>query len=465
MIKPWKIVPVATLAVLGVAACSGDFLSGGQLNTDPNRPTSASAAQLIAGVEPNVWAVWGSDPARVTGMWSQQFLGLISQYVAIYEYQRDENTTNGFHSGLYGGGGLVDLKKADSLATIAKDHHTLGVGQILEGALMGAGADLFGDLVYSQALQGKTNPTLDKQQAVYDSVQKVLSAGIANMALTGATDVGPGAFDLEYGGDPASWTAAAHTLKARFYMHTAKVDGTTAYAAALAEAKQGLNDPTLDFKGRFVATPQTLNNFYYQFNGPPAGRGGYMGVQDTVGGQLAYLVTLLTARNDPRLSQYYDPALESGSNYVSSVRNAPDYQQTFVSTAENMLIWAEAAYRTGDPSTAQVQLNNERALFGLPADAAAAAGGQALLTEILTEEYINDFQLGEEAWNLYKRTCFPNLAPTVSAQKIPRRLYYDAGERQTNTNIPNAGSGVNGSFNQLDPALTTSDGGGACLGQ
>lgn len=385
-------------------------------------------------------------------MWAQQFHGLISQYVSLYQYSRDETTTNGFHSGLYSGGGLVDLKKSDSLAIKANDKHLLGVGQIMEGALMGTGADMFGDLVYSQALQGKSNPTLDKQQAVYDSVQKVLSAGIANMASNNATDAGPGSYDLNYSGDPASWTKLAHTLKARFYMHTAK-GNAAAYTAALAEAKLGLDDPTLDYKGVFQGSPLAETNFYYQFNGP-AGRGGYMGID-------SQFVNLLVARSDPRMADYID----TKADYVSSTRSAPAYQQTFVSTAENLLTWAEAAYRTGDPATALVQLNKARALAGLGPDVAALAGGQALLKEILTEEYINDFQLGEEAWNLYKRTCFPNLVPTVATLKIPRRFYYDSGERQTNTNIPNTGTGVNGSFNQLDPPAANSDAGGACLGQ
>ena len=453
MIKPWKIAPVAALAVIGVVACQGDFLSGGQLSTDPNRPTAASAQQLLAGVQSNIWAYWGSDPARVTGMWVQQFQGIISQYVSLYQYSHDETSTNGFHQGLYSGGGIVDLKKADSLAVKANDKHTLGVGQIMEGALMGTGADMFGDLVYSQALQGKLNPTLDKQQAVYDSVQKVLSAGIVNMASNNPTDLGPGTYDANYGGDPTAWTKLAHTLKARFYMHTAKVNGATAYPLALAEAKLGLDDPGIDYKGVFTTASGAQYNFYYQFNGP-AGRGGYMGIDPQ-------FVNLLVTRNDPRLPNYIDTT----ANYVSAVRNAKDYQQTFVSTAENLLIWSEAAYRTGDPANALLRLNKARALGGLGPDVAAAAGGQTLLTEILTEEYINDFQLGLEAWNLYKRTCFPNITPTVSTLKIPRRFYYDSGERQTNTNIPNTGTGVNGSFNQLDPAAATSAGGGACLGQ
>jgi hypothetical protein len=98
--------------------------------------------------------------------------------------------------------------------------------------------------------------------------------------------------------------------------------------------------------------------------------------------------------------------------------------------------------------------------------AAEVVAGTALLNEILTEKYIVDFQLGEEAWNDYKRTCTPNLAPTAAGTPIPGRLYYDASEQNTDTNIPAPNTGVNGLRNKNDPANATSDGtGAACLGQ
>jgi hypothetical protein len=77
-----------------------------------------------------------------------------------------------------------------------------------------------------------------------------------------------------------------------------------------------------------------------------------------------------------------------------------------------------------------------------------------------------NFQLGEEAWNDYKRTCTPNLVPTAAGQPIPGRLYYDASEQNTDTNIPAPNTGVNGLRNKNDPVNVTSDGtGAACLGQ
>ena len=442
---------VAT-AVAVVGGCN-NFLTGGETSTDPNRQIIATNDQYFVATQENLWAFWGSDPARLAGILTQQFHGVANQYGALdATYSHDENTTNGTHAAIYTSGGLVDIKKLQTGARLVGDSLYVGIAQVEEGALMGTGADLFGDLVYKQALQGVANPALDDQFFVYDSVQQVLSAAIANINSSVAGNVGPGGADLVYGGDPALWTAMAHTLKARFFMHTAEVRGAAAYASALAQAQQGIGSNAGNYFGAFTSTASETN-FYFQFHGP-AGRGGDLAIGTT-------LDTILVRRGDPRDAQYF--AASGNPRWLSATRAADDFQQPFVTYDENTLIWAEAAYRTGDQVTALSKLNEERANHGL---SPVVFAGQALLNEILTEKYIINFQLGEESWNDYKRTCTPNLAPTAAGLPIPGRLYYDASERNTDTNIPLPNTGVNGLRNKNDPVNTTSDGtGAACLGQ
>jgi len=444
---------VAVAAAVAVVGGCNNFLTGGETGTDPNRQIVATNDQYFVATQENLWSFWGSDPARLAGILTQQFHGVANQYGALdATYSHDENTTNGTHAAIYTSGGLVDIKKLQAGARLVGDSLYVGIAQVEEAALMGTGADLFGDLVYKQALQGVANPALDDQFFVYDSVQKVLSAAIANINSSAAGNVGPGGADLVYGGDPALWTAMAHTLKARFFMHTAEVRGAAAYASALTEAQQGISSDAGNYFGAFTATASETN-FYFQFHGP-AGRGGDLG--DGV-----FLDNLLVARNDPRRLQYF--SLAGNPRWLSTTRNAPDFQQPFVTYDENTLIWAEAAYRAGNQVVALQKLNEERANHGLAAEVVA---GTALLNEILTEKYIVDFQLGEESWNDYKRTCTPNLVPTAAGLPIPGRLYYDASERNTDTNIPLPNTGVNGLRNKNDPANATSDGtGAACRGQ
>ena len=458
-----------TLAAVGamsvtLAACHGDFLTGGELSVNPNAPTSATKAQYFAGIETSIWALLGGNPPREAGIFVQQFRGAQSQYQTLNDnYQIDESVTNGQHTSIYGPGGLVDIKTLEDAAIASKDSIYLGIARVQEGITMGTGADIFGDLVYSQALQNLKNPKLDDQLTVYDSVQKVLSAAIVNLAVTpNATNVGPQGNDLVYGGDPAAWSTLAHTLKARFYMHTGEVRPTTAYAAALAEAKLGISSDAGNYVGAFTQTANE-QNFYYAFNFP-AGRAGYLLPNE-------YFDKLLEARHDPRRTDYFqlDVAADTAVQ-LSGVRIAPDFQQPYVTYDENTLIWSEAAWRTGDYATARVKLNEERANHGLGPDTAST--NQSLLDEILIEEYIAEFQVGIEPWNNYKRTCTPNIVPpagaanSVTGGKVPARLFYDAGEVATDNNYPPPKTGVNGLRNKNDPPNATSDGTGApCIGQ
>lgn len=466
-----KLSALAMLGLLSVAGCGDGFLKGGDLTVNPNQPLVATTAQRFQGIEVELWSLLGSDIPRETGILSQQFFGNQSQYKSLQTaYTVDPNTTNGAHSGLYGGGGLIDIATLEKETAAAGDSIFLGIAQVQEGLLMGTGADLFGDLVYSQALSGKPNPMLDDQLAVYDSVQKVLSAAIVNLATTkSVANTGPGTLDRVYNGSPARWSALAHTLKARFYLHTAEVR-PGAYASALAEAKLGIMSDAGNYVGAFTSNTNE-KNFYYQFN-VEAGRSGYVIPNP-------FLNKLLLSRKDPRNEAYF--ALDTAGKAVnlSATRLAADYRQPFVTYDENTLIWAEAAYRTGDYATALAKLNQERMHNGLSAETVVGSDptvvsgsnssvvtGTSLLNEILLEEYISDFQLGIESFNLYKRTCTPNLVPTVKGQKIPRRLFYDTSEQQTDTNIPPAGTGANGFANKNDPANATSDGTGAvCVGQ
>jgi hypothetical protein len=444
--KTLNIGTVAAMALLAGATACGNFLSGGELSTDPNRPTQATSAQLFVGIQSNIWAELQSDPVRITEMWAQQLTGSNFQYVNIYNYGVSEQTTNGFHAALYTGGGLVDIRKLEAQSLAAGDSVFLGIAQVQEALLMGTGADLFGDLVYSHALKGEANPPLDPQLTVYDSVQAVLSRAIVNLAARGPTNFGPGAADLAYHGNPVKWTKLAHTLKARFYLHTAEVR-PGAYAQALVEAPLGITNPADNFVAVFSGNTNE-QNFWYQFD--VVQRAGYLTPN-------AGFVSLLQQRNDPRLAQYFN----AKQTDLAPALLAPDYTQPLVTANEDLLIWAESAYRTGDEATALKELNAERALVGLPP--LFGLSGQPLLAEILTEKYIADFQ-SIEAWNDYKRTCTPNLVPVVAGKKIPARFYYDASERQTDTSIPLPTQQPTRNAN--DPPNAVSDATGqACLGQ
>jgi hypothetical protein len=440
---------LGVLAIVGTTGACNSFLTGGELSTDPNRPTSGTPQARFAAVQGSVWALLSSDPARLTSVWTQQFEGAGIQYGPVNDYVHDETTTGGFEAGLYTGGGLVDIREVESEARASGDSLLLGQTEVLEGLMIGTGADLFGDLVYSQALTNTPNPTLDNQMDVYAALQTVLSDALTNLAATGPTNFGAGNSDLVYGAnDPTTqgekWTALAHTVKARLFLHTAEVN-PGAYASALSEAQLGITDPDDDYKAVWSGD-LFEQNYWYQFD--VVQRAGYIAPGP-------FLVNLLTTTSDPRLHQYFNSTVTD----ISDARLDPGFSQPLVTAQENLLIWSEAAYRTGATGPALTELNAARAIAGVPA---VAASGSALLKAILTEKYIAMFQ-NIEAWNDYKRTCFPNFTPTVTGLIIPARLFYDLSERQTDTNMP--APAAQPSRNANDPANAFDDFGVACKGQ
>jgi hypothetical protein len=430
-----------------VAACSDNFLTGGELSNDPNRPTQATSAQLFVGIQSATWAELSSDMARVTNMWSQQLLGTNVQYVDLYHYGVSEQITNGFHAALYTGGGLVDIRRLEQQTAAAHDTVFHGIAEVMEALLMGTGADLFGALTYSHALTNEQNPPLDPQLAVYDTVQALLSRAIIELGATGPTNAGPGASDLSYGGNAAQWVKLAHTLKARFLMHTAELRPTV-YATVASEAKVGIVDPADNFNAVFSGNAQE-QNLWYQF--AVVQRPGYIAPDPQ-------FVALLQSRSDPRLTTYFN----ADASDLNDALLSPSAPQPLVTATEGLLLWAEALQRVGNDAGALTRLNQGRAAAGLPAESGTPTG-RPLLSEILLEEYIADFQ-SIEAWNLYKRTCTPNLTPVVAGRKIPARFPYDISERNTNTNIPPLSAQPVRNAN--DPANATSDAtGAACVGQ
>lgn len=456
---------VAALPLLGAAGCT-DFLSSGEAQDDPNRPTSSTRGQRLVSALANVWAFQTGQFPRLTSMWMQQFAGTDRQYQALGIYEISEGTYGGAWGGLgssgaggvYAGAGLLDLRGIQEESRAANDRVFLGIAQTLEALTIGTAASLWGDIPYSQALVEST-PTLDTQLDVYDALQKLLDEAIAN--LGSGQGLGPGSADRAYGGNAAKWTQLAYTLKARYYMHTAEVRGTAAYAAALQATQRGISTPANDFRAMHTNTPGEMN-LWHQFI--EIERQGYISPGE-------FLVDLLKETDDPRLERYFEEgstgefigappgsAFSPSFSSLSSSRNDPDFDQPIVTHAENLLIAAEAAYQTGSEATALARLNAAREMDDVDP---IVATGRSLLEAIMREKYIQLFQ-NLEVYNDWKRTCYPNITPAANRAEIPARFLYPVDERQTNPNVPSVAEQP--ARNANDPPGGTLNSAAACLG-
>lgn len=460
----------ATLLAVSIGAC--DFIDISQ--TDPNIITKPQLAELFTGAQVLSYAFAEGNIARVSSVYMQQLGGADRQFAGIDKYEIGEDEVSGAFDAVYGGGGLVDLRKGRAIADSVGCDECSALFQIHEAYLIGMTASTFGDIPYREAVKRDEFPTphLDPQEQVYADVQALLDDAITSLSagLTAADAVffNPMAgVDLQFGGDRAAWAAVAQTLKARFYMHWVEAQqagqpeaGIACGGDCLTKAREaamlGIDNAAGNWKTRHNASLQEAN-FWYLFMGF---RGGYI-----VGGD--FLIERLKERSDPRIALYYEPvsggqyrgsspgeADQSASILSESGAGSPDWENPIASCTENSLILAEVAHRQNQLGQAREHLVRgvecEEDLYGLdvPLPDVAALSGTALLSEIMFQKYAAQF-LNIEVWNDYKRTCLPDLTGFEN-REIPGRLLYGQNERETNPNVPTPDQQPR--RNQNDPA-------------
>jgi len=460
------------LPILAVSACK-DWLQGPGLSQNPNSPVGATAAQQLIAVQA-AWTHLEGQLARNATVWTQQMIGSNNQQLTYAtQYQFTEDVVGGQMTGFYTGGGLVGIRNVIALGTVAADPLFVGVGHIWEGFSMGMAASIWGDLPYSEAVGSTTTPKLDAQQAVYARVLAVLDSGItdltpiaASTAACEASDVVFCATGVNKGTEASRWIRAAHTIKARFYLHLAERNGAASYTSALTEANLGINEvPTSannladgagpgDFRSWHGATLDQDGNIWAEF---------LSSRNDLVVGDV--LVQILANRNglgtvDPRRARLIDAnsggvfqgrdrnntaATAPNPSALSATRRALTFKQPIVTWAENQLIIAEAQCSpnvtvattphscTGNAAAitaATTAVNSVRTLAGL------AALGTVTLQDVMEEKFVAQFQ-NIDVWNDFKRTCVPaSIRPYGTATEVPGRMVYAQGERSTNPNIP-----------------------------
>jgi hypothetical protein len=407
---------------------------------------------------------------------------------------------------IQGGGGLLDIKKMQQLARAVNDSIYIGIGKVYEALVIGMAASIWGDIPYREAADSNNlTPAFDPQLQVYSDVLTQLDSAIFFLAATpAAPNAGPPSDNseliyLDRGGDAAAlaavYTQVAHSLKARYHMHLAEVDPSH-YALALAEVPLGINTPANDMLWFHDQSP-TGQNVWWQFMNTRTDIGPGAAIVEIMKRRIAQGVD-----NDERLNFYfqqaafdpdpatagdevpvgffgYRPGASSGLQTASGIYNGDgspaaaggagdpggnyslfnfidqntdpgDVRTPIITYAETQLIGAEAAFQTGGQGAAQPFLDAARAQRSYGARGTAPIvftplpPVPATLENIMEEKYVTLF-LNIEAWNDYKRTCLPALAPAPAAlgspvpggNPVPGRLPYGISEINANPHTPN----------------------------
>lgn len=194
---------------------------------------------------------------------------------------------------------ISDIRILTPLAQEAELFVHLGIAKTLEAFTIVTLVDFFGDIPYSEALQGleNANPVRDSGADVYASALALLDEAIADFNATSAANP---TTDFFYGSDASSWIKAANSIKLKIYLQSRLVDpGAVASFNAIIASGDYISSSADDF----------------QFNGwgtnevQPDVRHPRYSESYTVTGGIDYmsnwLMNNMLDNNDPRIRYYF----------------------------------------------------------------------------------------------------------------------------------------------------------------
>lgn len=194
---------------------------------------------------------------------------------------------------------LQDIRSMTVLAEQIGQAKHIGVAQFIEAYIMISMVDFFGDVPYSQALQGANNltPTVDGGASIYDAALVLLDQAIVNFGNAAAPNL---ANDYFYNNNYSRWTRAANTLRMKIYLQRRLVDnGAIANFNSIVNSGNYISNSADDFQFSWPATsasnPDTRHP-RYGLNYQATGSTDY---------QSNWLMNLMDTSDDPRIRYYF----------------------------------------------------------------------------------------------------------------------------------------------------------------
>ncbi len=451
---------VTAAMVLSLAGC---FQDGG-LNVDPNRSTSADAAQLFSGaslkwsllrVGELTWPV-----ALSTQMWSSGARWGLAQ--AQYDQTRVRSAWGSIYTDILKNL-LIATKEAEGKTP--KPNNTIAQLKIYTAFVYSQTAYLWGDIPFTEAATGAVdNPKFDTQQTVLNGTIAMLDSAIAAIDANSKTIGAPN--DLYYSGDMAKWRKFANSLKFRILMTMVDADPTKSVLLGPMQGLPMIAARTDEMKVQYSTQAGRQNP---RFSFTQIFRGGVQ--QDWYASNVVF--AQLVPFNDPRTPIFYQPGpgaapgqflslntVEPFSPTASLVNLAllrADLPEMSFSLSEQQLLEAEAMARgfwTGGLSAADARyrtgVRESMSVLGVPTTQIDAflptlptltAGNFRL--ELNRQQYLDLFMRPLEAWVQWRRSGtagaeYPALTVPQGALVggLVRRLLYRSEEIAANPNTP-----------------------------
>ena len=460
-------------AILCTNACTKDLDT---INTNPNAPIQANPDLLLRKVIYDYGEQMSYEGFVAGNLLGQYFsavdFNLFDRH-SLTEPQLGGNPWPVIYTNLRDNEIILSQSRANPSFVVYE-----GPALILKAYMTAALTDIYGDVPYSEALQGKSTgnvtPKYDKQQDIYmapGGIMDNLDKGIA--ALQNYTGAQPLNGDILFNKNLAAWVIFANSLKIKYLMRIS-------YKVDVAAQLQAIYD-----SGNYMKTNAQNAKFDFTDGAPNNFRLATLRAGDFNLFIMSLTIEeILKGLNDPRIGVFFRPigndptktiykGLLNGPNASATSITVADYSLTgtifrektsaidanFMTAWETQLFLAEAAERGLITANAQtlyesgVQLAFQYWQTAMPTDylttglAAYGINGANKIEQIVTQKWLANIINGYEGWIEYRRTGFPALK-TISASLnnnlIPVRMPYPIDEDAlNNVNFSEAAAATN----------------------
>lgn len=341
---------VLFLSVLAFVSCSDEL----DINNNPNTPVEITPGLALSSAEASLATVVGGELTNLGGFYSQYQTQSpsASQYELMDSYNLNAAYPNRLWTELYAGC-LSDL---EFILTKSNNSADLLIATSLKAYTFQLLVDLFGDVPYTEALQGETNitPALTPGQEVYTDLISKIDAAIAAYNAN-PEDSTVGSQDNIYGGDGDKWVQFANTLKLRIYMRMSYTSQANPAAVNALMAENNFIATDASFSN-FNKTLDKTNPFYgVQLSNQGSGLGDVNNIASNT------LLQFYIDNADPRKEMVFRPN-KGTLNYSSIVQGSgndfnntasayarpsvnPEFPVFFITVAESNFLQAEALIR------------------------------------------------------------------------------------------------------------------------
>jgi len=472
-----------TLYLLPLLAGLGGCTKFLDVNVTPNNPTAVPPSVLLPAAEVGSAFANANELNRFASVVTQQLAGAGGSPANYDTYVvSSADFGNQWRFEIYDGA-LVNYQQIINSAGTSSRAYS-GIAKIMKAYTFSLATDTWGDIPYSQALQGDVfpQPRIDKQEDIYKGNQALGIQSLFDLVREGLADLNsdngnpagarPANDDIVYKGALANWRTAGNTLLLKMAMQISRKEPALATSV--------INEVITN--GQYIrSNAQDLNVPFGGSVGSRDPRYEYTQVtlfKDELILSSRYL-NLLQANNDPRLPLFFTrnaagnygtidngqrggiPVSANYSRYGPYVVGATgEGPVRLLTNFQRAFILAEAALRLGTPGDPQALytegIRASMTLAGLttaqidtylaanPGIATLTGTNEQKIAQIITQKYIAFTGNGLELWNDYRRTGYPVLQRSQNAAgidaTIPVRAVYIAEEIQRNPNFPQSPS-------------------------